>query len=967
MGLFAGALVAGSNLLSTMVITETSGANQASGFIPQMVGLPFKKGDVPTGTWPQFRMAAGGQTVPFSMPSGLATTWSDGSLKHASFLFRMPVALSANASATINIYSGGGNPGSSSRSTADFSAGGTSLEMHVTGLDNLNGAWVSYLNNGISNTNQSGGVQQITDYGDGAVGHVWKIKASFEQSGAAHGQLEGFWYVAALQDASGGLYGIRVLGSCAQPWYNDSTDTSVTASISGTTMTVTAVGYGQLYVGATISSGASAGTKITAFGSGSGGTGTYTVNNSQTVASTTIVFHAKTYRVFSAFTLQNGVTVLRDLVAAMPSPKTFTFTSGSQYSSTAHGFSQQMAFQVSGGTIPNSLSTNTTYFAHWQSNNAITANPDSVSNASDVAAPTNAGSTTFTVYPYLTWATMIYACGANCTWDYVQGAGSWAPIATLNDQTTRITFDKIYFRQSRLMPAWDTTMATNTYAAQNYCANYFTTPSSGVLEQFQGTTGEGPNRALLHGAAISHWINQDANTEQINRLIGILGCTISIHMRDFTTGFVPVVNNGPNGAGGNYTSMPASNYQFSWGYDQAHTSGFTVPANQNVIKQQVNPDVAHMTDQSYYQFLFTGEPQYLDHLQNFGIYSLTWGGGTRGAPTINSTTFSLPTWRNPTISGTQYYGVQSMTPFAQRLSAWSQRLMSGAVALTPDSDPAKPYFTEMNNQSWLATAALWLLMPSFIQDNGLFCMCGNISALWTGYWLQSTAFCNAVTENADSLTHLTQHVKWPKFLRDTFSAWHISHYAAGSRKSFPGNPNGAFMVDSSIWGMICCNISWDSGTNLFHLDQVIDVTTYAIANGQRMTFQQMDSPAGPPGGTSFFTPYWQYNVNVGAGTFQLVTDPTYPAAGSLVTLSDTGPSGYQFAAQCIYNSPAANTGANANGPETYNQNILGALRYAQALGVTVDANTLTDMQNIANHYGYNWATNPQFNYSNVAI
>lgn len=63
----------------------------------------------------------------------------------------------------------------------------------------------------------------------------------------------------------------------------------VTGSISGTTLTVTAVSSGTLAVGQTLSgSGVTAATTITAFGSGSGGTGTYTVSAAQTVASTTI-------------------------------------------------------------------------------------------------------------------------------------------------------------------------------------------------------------------------------------------------------------------------------------------------------------------------------------------------------------------------------------------------------------------------------------------------------------------------------------------------------------------------------------------------------------------------------------------------------------------------------------------------------------------------------------------------------
>lgn len=60
-------------------------------------------------------------------------------------------------------------------------------------------------------------------------------------------------------------------------------------SITGTTLSLSSVSSGTLYVGATITgSGVTAGTRITAFVTGTGAAGTYTVSTSQTVASTTI-------------------------------------------------------------------------------------------------------------------------------------------------------------------------------------------------------------------------------------------------------------------------------------------------------------------------------------------------------------------------------------------------------------------------------------------------------------------------------------------------------------------------------------------------------------------------------------------------------------------------------------------------------------------------------------------------------
>lgn len=59
-----------------------------------------------------------------------------------------------------------------------------------------------------------------------------------------------------------------------------------TGSIAGTTLTVSAVASGTLAVGQTITAlGVIGGSKITAFGTGSGGTGTYTVGKTQTLSS----------------------------------------------------------------------------------------------------------------------------------------------------------------------------------------------------------------------------------------------------------------------------------------------------------------------------------------------------------------------------------------------------------------------------------------------------------------------------------------------------------------------------------------------------------------------------------------------------------------------------------------------------------------------------------------------------------
>ena len=98
--------------------------------------------------------------------------------------------------------------------------------------------------------------------------------------------------ITALGSGTGGIgtYTINLSQTVASRQMNSTTvGAKVTGSISTTTLTVTAVASGTLYVGQTIQgTGVTALTVITALGTGSGGVGTYTVSTSQTVTSTTL-------------------------------------------------------------------------------------------------------------------------------------------------------------------------------------------------------------------------------------------------------------------------------------------------------------------------------------------------------------------------------------------------------------------------------------------------------------------------------------------------------------------------------------------------------------------------------------------------------------------------------------------------------------------------------------------------------
>lgn len=124
----------------------------------------------------------------------------------------------------------------------------------------------------------SGNILTVTGVTEGAVAQGQFLSGP--------GITPGTKIVQALTGAGGN---VNEVGTYQLNLYQASQNPVFTGSISGTTLTVTAVTSGNIGIGSVISgTGITVGTTITALGSGTGSTGTYTVSVSQTVASTTI-------------------------------------------------------------------------------------------------------------------------------------------------------------------------------------------------------------------------------------------------------------------------------------------------------------------------------------------------------------------------------------------------------------------------------------------------------------------------------------------------------------------------------------------------------------------------------------------------------------------------------------------------------------------------------------------------------
>ena len=110
----------------------------------------------------------------------------------------------------------------------------------------------------------------------------------------------------------------------------------VTGAISGTTLTVFAVTSGILQIGQTIEgSGVTDGTIITAFGTGSGGIGTYTVSSSQTVPSSAAQFTGQIAgTVLSVTAVSSGTVTNGDYVTGTGVTVPTTITAVNTFAST---------------------------------------------------------------------------------------------------------------------------------------------------------------------------------------------------------------------------------------------------------------------------------------------------------------------------------------------------------------------------------------------------------------------------------------------------------------------------------------------------------------------------------------------------------------------------------------------------------------------------------------------------------
>jgi hypothetical protein len=235
-----------------------------------------------------------------------------------------------------------------------IAAGGTPPSIKdFNGIMQQATAWLQWQNAGGPVSYDSVFSAAIGGYPKGAVlsaasfGNYWLSTVDNNTSDPDTGGANwiGFSFISAATGISGGE-GIQVTSASA----------TFTGSISGTTLSVSAVGSGTIAVGMTLSDSTSAiasGTTITGLGTGTGGTGTYVVSNSQTVGSEAMTGTLKTVNLaFQNLITENTING-NDLVAFYAEEIEGGEPAHHHYSTTVANFATQIASLIP-GPIPGS-------------------------------------------------------------------------------------------------------------------------------------------------------------------------------------------------------------------------------------------------------------------------------------------------------------------------------------------------------------------------------------------------------------------------------------------------------------------------------------------------------------------------------------------------------------------------------------------------------------------------------------
>lgn len=733
-------------LITTKVLTNNDATNAPANFHAKMVGLEFVQGDIPAGTWPEIRLDDGSTVVPTTLCTPRASYHLDGSLKFVPALCRIPVALNAGASMNLKVYSAGTLPDPSGLSPSDVAAV-SNLQIKKTGLDNLSGDWISYLNHGISNTNQSfaGALPDIQIIGDGPAGIVCRIRASYEQSSAPHGQLEEIWFLQILADENGDYAGLRLMPFTTQPWMDNDTPSKNWRSFT-----------------ANLISDPTSGFSFDVFQDRYGATNSITVSYTSTQWATKLTGKQPV----------NGMYCL---------------------------------YHTDGDPIGGL--TNDTYYWIVTDNSAGKINGSKVSFFVDEihtqSAPGSAyihltgagsGTHTLTFYPYLTHFGFPANARNDAQYHYAQAGGTKA-----SDYNTQWKFEIGHMLGSNLVPPYRVRPTANVVTdVYDYFWEGFEPFYRGI-----GSTGPRPDIGPITGYQCFHMQNQTKNHDRLIRVCGLYGGMGRIAIRDKT-------NKRPlNVSKGSYAGMTAKptfrwpDSGTGWTPPPATTvahMGNTLPDYSHVPSFSAYPYIVTGEPQyweiSLYQAM--GTVYECSNVSSFGpINPVAQADDTRNAMGTLYT-------RQKSINGTIYDNCLIQTG-QMRGDAWSIRDVVNAWNFIGPDDPDgaiySTYLRDIVTSTFGAAVAFIAMNTDYFKSHGLWPTGSWESAWQRKYLMIESSFAAVCTGEANGVSFIEHLMKYENWRYETFGVQGLVDYFEKVRiNTNPNTPSVAIITSDDQWG-----------------------------------------------------------------------------------------------------------------------------------------------------------------------
>lgn len=621
---------------------------------------------------------------------------------------------------------------------------------------------------------------------------------------------------------------------------------------------------------------------------------------------------AKIKRDFS-WVIKDGSTTIATPVPA--SPKTFTAAGGgsANMTMTTHGLQSSIAGRLSTtGTLPSGLSSTTTYYIYPVDASTVRFCPtasEAITGANAVTASSaGTGTHTFTPHTEIVWAASVYGADSAGKWQFTQGGGTFSADAPIT-----IAFDKTYCRSTKMVPPYDLDITPTAPASMTYFPN-----TRGALRDSFGGTGQDDTIGIQPTWVAQHFLGQTEAAMSRVRVSALAMGNCAISVKSSSTGTIPVIT---ATSGTPYTGMGTASSSIRWA--QGNIAGFTGPTGDvsGIYTGATAGD--HWPGPVYYAALFTGEPQYDDLMVEVANYlTLCRYTGAESSPGPRNDT---------TVTGQPYYGlcIGEHSGSAARDDAWSLRELGCAAAIIPDSPWEKAalydYITEMFTQNMDFIAALNADQDSFWNDNGIYFFqtaYPNASPWQNSYLYATYALINGANDGA-ALTQLQHLMKFPAAVHTDIGIFHLTGYRClmwkaastlvSSMSQIAYSPGGGWFT------------TYNTTSDLFTSNIQSKPQTYTADDRFAFTLAA-------PTGASLYTLYYMINVtDPGSTSNKTYNLSSTPSPGSILDVSGSGGGEEGIRMSVI---PSGAYGLDYSGGQSYTMLLDGALRMAEANGVT---------------------------------